>query len=194
MHIPHFSPAPEVLPLGLQWKTSVSSMHWFWWYCYSIHRKLHENQRKWEVSVLMEKNFRITICIRTCCQCWGQKHFHLTACGHPLEHTLSHFPGHLETSLTHFLFPEESQWQDSSVVQPHPMESSWNVPYGHRGGSVDTTVNWCYRAQAPERTSLFCTLSCVWAPAFHHPTVLQGWKTPAVLHGWELWHSTDNYW
>lgn len=43
--------------------------------------------------VLMEKNFRITIYSRTWCQCWGQKHFNLTAHGHPLEHRLSHFPG-----------------------------------------------------------------------------------------------------
>lgn len=35
-----------------------------------------------------------------------------------------------------------------------------------------------------QSTSLLCTGTCGWAPAFQHPSVSQGWKPPAVVHGW----------
>lgn len=93
MHIPQFSAVPEVLPLGLQWKTSGSFMQWFWSYTQEIGQKTDQMRSLAGKPVLMEKNFKIAICSRTCCQCWGQKNFNLTTHGHPIEHRLSHLAG-----------------------------------------------------------------------------------------------------
>lgn len=111
-------------------------------------QKIAQKTEKWEVSVLMEKNFRITICSRTCCQCWGQKNFKLTAHGHPLEHTLSHFPGSSGNFCYQFPVPkgEPMARLQRSAASSYGRQLERAI-WPQRTFCVDSTANWCYRAQ-----------------------------------------------
>lgn len=117
-------------------------------YTQKIGQKSEEMRGLAGKPVLMEKNFRITICSRTCCQCWGQKYFNVTAHGHPLDHRLSHFPGSSGNFSCRFPVPrgEALAGLQCSVASSYALQLERAI-WPQRRFYADTTANWCYRPQ-----------------------------------------------
>lgn len=137
---------------------------------------------------LMEKNFRITICSRTCCQCWGQKHFNLTASGHPLEHRLSHFAGSSGNFSCQFPVPRGEALARLPCSVASSYGGSWKVPYGQRRFCADTRASWGYRAQV-------CFAQALVAEPQPSPTLqCPRGENLQLFSMAEWWDSTDNCW
>lgn len=117
-------------------------------YTQKIGQKSEEMRGLAGKPVLMEKNFRTTICSRTCCQCWGQKYFNVTAHGHPLDHRLSHFPGLSGNFSCQFPVPrgEALAGLQCSVASSYALQLERAI-WPQRRFYADTTANWCYRPQ-----------------------------------------------